>query len=353
MDGTFEPFLLKIDFVVLIFKKPFVIFLFRSDTPPITYECEGGSCVTNVAILVNGVKPIGTRGRILKAHKSNLDSLYIKVIMQDSKDSTDISEQTSFVFNKLHELSDYNKPTAVACLMKAVFVFTKLVEFKSGSTLSEQLNQKFSGSLELYTWTGLPQGSGLGTSSTLICCVLKTLWYLMGINVSNETLNYSVLVVEQLMTTNGGWQDQVGGIYGGFKMTTSKNSLPLEITVNQVKISADVEAKINDRLVLIYTGLTRLAKDLLVNVLRNWYTISTNIYNNVHNLVENSYRCGKALESGNLAELGTCISNYRKQKLVMAPGSEPDTVQELIRLLEPFVYGKLTLIRMVLMHFKY
>ena len=156
-----------------------MVISFRSDTPPITYECEGGSCVTNVAILVNGVKPIGARGRILKSQTSNSDSLCIKVVMQDSKDSADVSEQTSFVFSELTELSDYNKPTAVACLMKAVFVFTKLVEFKTDSSLSEQLEQKLNGSLELYTWTGLPQGSGLGTSSTLICCVLKTLWYVI------------------------------------------------------------------------------------------------------------------------------------------------------------------------------
>ena len=41
----------------------------------------------------------------------------------------------------------------------------------------------------------------------------------MGVQVSNETLSYSVLIVEQLMTTNGGWQDQIGGLYGGFKQT--------------------------------------------------------------------------------------------------------------------------------------
>ena len=164
----------------------------------------------------------------------------------------------------------------------------------------------------------------------------------MGISVSNETLNYSVLVVEQLMTTNGGWQDQVGGVYGGFKLTTTKNSLPLEITVSSLKIDDQALGNINGRLLLVYTGLTRLAKDLLLNVLRNWYTISTKIYRNVHDLVENSRKCGEALEAGNLVELGTCISNYRKQKLVMAPGSEPDTVQELIAVLDPLVYGMLT-----------
>ncbi len=38
-------------------------------------------------------------------------------------------------------------------------------------------------------------------------------------------------------------------------------------------------------------------------------------------------------------KVGDCITKYRKQKLVMAPGSEPDTVKELLVLLEPHVYG--------------
>ncbi len=65
-----------------------------------------------------------------------------------------------------------------------------------------------------------------------------------------------------------------------------------------LNLSNDKLNLINDRLILIYTGLTRLAKDLLLNVLRNWYTISTAIYENVHELVKNSYRCSKALEDG-------------------------------------------------------
>ncbi len=157
--------------------------------------------MTNVAILVNGIKPIGAKGRIVK---NQLDS--IKIIMQNSSDDTDASNQVCFEFFTRDDFKDYNKPQTVACLMKAVCIFTKLVELNSEDSLSDQLKKKLNGSLELHTWTGLPHGSGLGTSSILAACVLKVIWYLMGIDVSHETLCYGVLVVEQLMTTNGGWQ---------------------------------------------------------------------------------------------------------------------------------------------------
>ena len=231
-----------------------------SDTPPITYECEGGSCVTNVAILVNKKKPIGAKARVLQVDPGVQN--FVRIVMQDSADN-DASpvSQVKLEFMSLDDFRDYNKPQAVACLMKAVCVYTKLVELNGNDrgefSLHDQLKSKLNGSLELRTWTGLPQGSGLGTSSILIACVLKVVWYLMGVDVSNQTLSYSILVVEQLMTTNGGWQDQVGGIYGGFKFTTAKNQLPLEITVRQLELDAEFLESINSRLVLIYTGLTR------------------------------------------------------------------------------------------------
>lgn len=167
-----------------------------SDTPPITYEFPGGSCVTNVAILVNGIKPIGCKGRVLTKQTKN----FIRIVMQNS--TADNDEPVSFEFTNLSDFSDYNKPRAVACLIKAVCIFTKLVELDS-QDLSAQLESKLNGSMELRTWTGLPHGSGLGTSSILISCVLKVVWCLMGIGVSNETLAYSTLIVEQLMTTSG------------------------------------------------------------------------------------------------------------------------------------------------------
>ena len=274
----------------------------RSDTPPITYECNGGGSVTNVAILVNNEKPIGAKGRILKS-STEKGSFFIKVIMKESSES---KNETSFEFTEKSEFHDYNKPRATACLMKAVFIHTRLVVLNDKSNLSDQLTEKVNGTLELQTWTGLPQGSGLGTSSILICCVLKVIWYLMGIKVSDETLAYSTLIVEQLMTTNGGWQDQVGGIYGGFKFTTARNILPLEIRTESINLTYESLQNINDRLLLVYTGLTRLAKDLLLNVLRNWYTISTRIYDNVQGLIENEKNCRLALKAGNIFYKTSC-----------------------------------------------
>lgn len=72
-----------------------------------------------------------------------------------------------------------------------------------------------------------------------------------------------MLYLEQLLTTGGGWQDQVGGLMGGVHLGLSEAKLPLTVDVVDLKPSADLIQKINDRIVLIYTGKTRLARNLL------------------------------------------------------------------------------------------
>ena len=306
-----------------------------SDTPPICYECEG-SCVTNVAIFIDSGNPIGTKARILPK-KQNECLNHIKIVMKESADEneTDIK----LYFNDLSDFKDYNKPLVAGCLMKAVFIFTKLVELDSKDSLDQQLEKKIAGSLELQTWTNLPHGSGLGTSSILIGCVLTAVWKLMNIEVSSKELIYSVLLVEQMMTTGGGWQDQCGGLLGGFRLTKCKQSLPLEIDFESLQFPVEFEQLFNERLLLVYTGVTRLAKDLLLTALRNWYAISKEICENLRGLVTNGNKCAEAIRNGRLDVLGECINNHRQHKLTMAPGSIPKEVNDLILLLTPVCYG--------------
>jgi hypothetical protein len=102
-----------------------------------------------------------------------------------------------------------------------------------------------------------------------------------------------------VLSIAGGWQDQVGGVFGGVKVRLSfdaelccvvlhvscitcgrvcvqachsRGQLPLSVDVVPIAQSPDevasIERLINDRVFLLYTGTTRLAKDLLQRVLR-------------------------------------------------------------------------------------
>ena len=65
------------------------------------------------------------------------------------------------------------------------------------------------------------------------------------------------------------------GIYGGFKITTCGSglpfSLPRPVTVpeNLLRSSSPL---LSHSLVLVFTGKTRLAKTLVQDVIKRWYT---------------------------------------------------------------------------------
>jgi len=72
--------------------------------------------------------------------------------------------------------------------------------------------------------------AGLGTSSILAGCLLAALGHAVGRPYADTAaLVHAVLHLEQVLTTGGGWQDQAGGLVGGFKVTTSAAALPLRV----------------------------------------------------------------------------------------------------------------------------
>ena len=85
------------------------------------------------------------------------------------------------------------------------------------------------------------------------------------------SINFQILYLEQMLTTGGGWQDQVGGLIGGVKVGHSKPRLPLFVEVHEVSMSEATIDEFNQRFLLIYTGKTRLAKNLLQVTMGNYY----------------------------------------------------------------------------------
>ncbi|XP_071959092.1 L-fucose kinase-like [Antedon mediterranea] len=298
-----------------------------SDTPPITYE--SGGAVIDAAIQLDGKRPIGAKCK--KIHTPHI-SLVLKC---NNNHSVHIE------CNVLSDLQDYNNPQAPGALLKAAFICAELVEFPSSISLADQLQSQYGGGFELHTWSDLPHGSGLGTSSILAGAVIAVLWKTSGKSYDNSSLIHAVLHLEQILTTGGGWQDQVGGLTGGINIGHCKAGLPLKVDVTHVDISNDMLARFNNQFVLVYTGKTRLARNLLQEVVRNWYARIPQVVDNVRNLKANAWECFAAFNEGNLEKIGSCMNTYWEQKKLLATGCEPATVKQIMDALHPHVYGQI------------
>ena len=117
---------------------------------------------------------------------------------------------------------------------------------------------------------GVPKGSGLGTSSILSGACVRALGKFLGTTWSDSDVYELVLNLEQIMSTGGGWQDQVGGLTGGIKYITSRPGMKQKLKVEYLDLGEDTKAELQERFALIYTGQRRLARNLLRDVVGNY-----------------------------------------------------------------------------------
>ncbi|CAJ1384485.1 unnamed protein product [Effrenium voratum] len=290
-----------------------------TDTPPICYE--HGGAVVNLAVRVDGKRPLGARCLRMPNQLELVLETWNKDLGPDVPPDSRACECRS-----LADLEDYNSPSAPAALLKCCVLCCGIVAV-DGPALPEQL-RRAGGGLRLCSWSALPTGSGLGSSSILAAAAMKATLAAFDLHMDDESLIHAVQNVEQMLTTGGGWQDQVGAILGGAKIARS-GPLPLRVLAEPLPLSRDFAEALEQRLVLVFTGRPRLAKHLLQNVIRQWFSRAPEICQTVRSLVSNAEQCADALKAGDLQKLGACLSEYWAQKRVMAPGCEPKMVRPL------------------------
>lgn len=224
-----------------------------TDTAP--YCIEKGGVLLNAAISLNGTLPI-----IVKV--SRLETFNIILESFDGKIRKEITNY--------NEMLDCTNPFDPFALHKAAFLVTGIIKNDNDLSL-EQYLKNLGGGICLQTHVkDVPRGSGLGTSSILAGGCVKALYQLFNIIAEESNLYKAVFVMEQMMTTGGGWQDQVGGLANGIKFTSSKPSYEQDLSIQQVQLSEETKKELNERFVLVYTGQRRLARNLLRFVVGNY-----------------------------------------------------------------------------------
>lgn len=220
-----------------------------SDTPPHCNEC--GGVVLNAALKLRGTLPIQITLKRLPEYHVEFESQDIGVFgtVEDAAD-----------------IQNCHDPFDPFALHKAALIACGVIPLEGPCHLSEHL-KKLGGGIYLSTQViGVPKGSGLGTSSILSGACVKGIFEFLGQDLSDNELYDIVLCMEQVMSTGGGWQDQVGGLTPGVKYCTTTPGILQKIQVEQVHLSDQTKKEINDRYALIYTGQRRLARNLLRDV---------------------------------------------------------------------------------------
>lgn len=224
-----------------------------TDTPP--YCNEKGGVVLNAAIKLKRIYPV-------QVCIKKLDTLHIEF------ESQDVGVRGTV--ESVSEIQDCYNPYDSFALHKAALIGCGIIPLNGEADLRKIL-QKLGGGIYLSTQVvGVPKGSGLGTSSILSAACVKAVFEFLGEELENSKIYEIVLGMEQIMSTGGGWQDQIGGLTEGIKFVRSMPGIHQQMNVEYVKMSSDAKKELQERFALIYTGQRRLARNLLRDVIGNY-----------------------------------------------------------------------------------
>ena len=106
----------------------------------------------------------------------------------------------------------------------------------------------------------LPARTGLGTSSSFAVGMLNAFYCMKGKYRSKRELAEDAIHLErELCQEAGGWQDQIAASFGGFnRIDFDKHGF----RVRPVIISPTRKKQLNDRLMLFFTGFTRISSEI-------------------------------------------------------------------------------------------
>ncbi len=175
------------------------------------------------------------------------------------------------------ELAAFNKVGSPFSIPKAALVlagFHPDFSAEVHASLEAQL-EAFGAGIEITLLSAIPAGSGLGTSSILASTVLGAVNDFCGLGWDRYETGNRTLVLEQLLTTGGGWQDQYGGILQGVKLLQTQPGACQQPLVRWLPDYVFTAPEYRKCHLLYYTGITRTAKNILAEIVKGMFLNET------------------------------------------------------------------------------
>ena len=287
-----------------------------TDTPP--YCIEFGGKVLNVAANLNGQPPIQVFAKL-----SERPELVIR--------SIDLgAEQRVRTYGELDTFAQASSAFAVAKAAFALAGFLPRFHAGGGSASLEKQLKDFGGGIEVSLLAAAPKGSGLGTSSILAATILAALGDLCGLGWDRNVLFTRTLALEQMLTTGGGWQDQAGGIFRGIKFVETEPGLAQKPSLRWLPDHLFEHEFANRSVLLYYTGITRLAKNILAEIVRGIFLNSPSHLRIINEIGANAEAACSAVQKCDYAALAAAVRQSWRLNQRLDAGTNAPEVQQIL-----------------------
>lgn len=297
-----------------------------TDTPPYCLM-EGGN-VINLAIELNGQPPLQTYVRPSKELRIVLRSIDLGAM--------EVVETFEQLTDFMHVGSPFSIPKAALVLAGFGSGYpssTHNSPLGSGPSLREEL-EAFGCGIELTLLSAIPAGSGLGTSSILAATVLGALNDFCGLGWDKNEIGRRTLILEQMLTTGGGWQDQFGGVLGGVKLLQTGRGFDQSPQVRWLPNDLWIQPEYRPCHLLYYTGITRTAKQILAEIVRRMFLNHGGELALLREMKEHTMEMYEAIQQNDFLRMGKLMRRTWEQNQQLDSGTNPPAVKALTDLVD-------------------
>lgn len=167
------------------------------------------------------------------------------------------------------------------------------------------------------TWNDAPAGSGLGTSSTMVVCILKAFVEWKSLPLGDYEIARLAYEIERVdLGLAGGKQDQYAAAFGGFNyMEFLPDGM---VIVNPLKIKRWIVDELEASMLLYFTGRSRSSDEIIREEQRNTAQGEVSAIEATHRIKRSATEMKLAILKGDTAEFARIIGQAWEDKKKMA-----------------------------------
>ena len=147
------------------------------------------------------------------------------------------------------------------------------------------------------------------------------------------------MVLEQLLTTGGGWQDQFGGVLGGVKLLQTQRGFDQNPLVRWLPDSLFTQPEYAQCHLLYYTGITRTAKTILAEIVRRMFLNHGGEIQQLRAMKAHAIDMYEAIQRQDYTAYGQLVRKTWQQNQQIDSGTNPESVQRITSLIDDLCLG--------------
>ncbi len=176
------------------------------------------------------------------------------------------------------------------------------------------------------TYNDAPAGSGLGTSSTMVVCILKAFVEWWSLPLGDYEIARLAYEIERLdLGLSGGKQDQYAAAFGGFNYI---EFLPDDrVIVNPLKVKRWITDELESSLLLYFTGQSRSSARIIDEQRKNTSSGNEQAILAMHQIKQSAVDMKAAVLKGDMREFASILGRSWENKKKMASGITNENIQ--------------------------